>query len=254
MSPSYAVASTKSPSKHTELPTVWISISPSEQLQITDPPTWFPTERPSVSPTKVLSPFEKVYDFIAKLSTHDQGMSLSDTSSPQYKAIDWLSQNIYLDDFSEQQKIQRFVMAALFYSTSGEAWEESYGWLSETSECAWFSTSSSPCDVGGILRDLDIQNNAMYGTLPIELSWLTTLTRLNFRDNQIYGTIPSEVGRLTNLQFLELSDNTLNGTIPWEVESMSSLGKFNSTKPVNTFDVSIPKNDDFFVSADWFTE
>jgi hypothetical protein len=234
-SPSLVTANTEAPSKQTELPTASLSITPSPSIAATThPPTWLPTEMPFIPPTEGLSSFDKVFAFVAQLSTHDQGESLRDKSSPQYKALDWLSQNIFLDQFSEQQTIQRFAMATFFYSTSGEPWEESYGWLSETSECAWFSTSSSPCDNGGILRDLDIQGNAMYGTLPIELSWLTTLTRIDLQSNQISGSLPSEFGRLNNLQFLQLSDNALSGTVPWEVETMSSLGKYFVSNDIDT--------------------
>lgn len=49
------------------------------------------------------------------------------------------------------------------------------------------------------------------GTLPPEMSRMTSLALLDLRHNKISGKIPQLFGRLTNLQQLWLQDNQLTG-------------------------------------------
>lgn len=49
------------------------------------------------------------------------------------------------------------------------------------------------------------------GTLPPEMSRMTSLALLDLRHNKISGNIPQLFGRLTNLQQLWLQDNQLTG-------------------------------------------
>jgi Leucine-rich repeat (LRR) protein len=47
---------------------------------------------------------------------------------------------------------------------------------------------------------------------------LTNLKELCLDANDLYGTIPTELGRLTELELLNLSWNLLTGTLPSEIE------------------------------------
>ena len=61
------------------------------------------------------------------------------------------------------------------------------------------------------------------GTIPPEISQLTSLRGLYLRNNQLTGPIPSEIGQLTNLKWLFLSDNELTGPIPAELSQLTNL-------------------------------
>ena len=67
--------------------------------------------------------------------------------------------------------------------------------------------------------------NGLVGTLPKEISALTTLTGLGSIANFISGSIPSEYESLTNLKTLFLGLNLLTGTVPkWIAnENMADL-------------------------------
>ena len=60
------------------------------------------------------------------------------------------------------------------------------------------------------------------GTIAVELSGLTELTRLFLHRNNLTGEIPGELSELTNLVWLRLYDNGLSGGIP-DLTGMDSL-------------------------------
>merc|ERR1712157_187323 len=74
---------------------------------------------------------------------------LTDTSTPQGMAFDWLSNDPYCEDPSNCENLhQRYVAALLYYSMQGVNWrydndlvDEYYpgeNWLSESVECDWW--------------------------------------------------------------------------------------------------------------------
>ena len=75
----------------------------------------------------------------------------------------------------------------------------------------------------GYLRELDLSNNEVTGSIPPEFGNLTQLNNLNLSENKISGSIPSELGNLSGLTNLDLSENNISGTIPPEVGNLSNL-------------------------------
>jgi hypothetical protein len=137
-------------------------------------PSSAPSFMPSLAPTSV--EFSDLYDFIANGSL-DEGAALSDPSSPQYKSLRWLSNNTNLEEYSDAQKIQRYILAVLYYSTNGDDWLKKDGWLSDESECTWFVKSTAFCLSGTtseLIVILDLSENNLVGTLPgLELALLS---------------------------------------------------------------------------------
>jgi len=63
----------------------------------------------------------------------------------------------------------------------------------------------------------------MRGTLPPELSMMSTLWEVTLSDNLLSGTIPPDYSKLSELDTFSLSYNLLKGTIPqfmWEYKNM----------------------------------
>lgn len=164
-------------------------------------------------------------------------------TTPQYFALDWLANNANYDDYSQDQKVQRFALATLFFTTSGDGWRNSSLWLSDKDECFWYSGSAeSPCDESGsyILLDLDLNN--LSGSIPAELALLSNLTGIDFSkagsSASLSSTIPSEIGLLANLTSLNLRGNDLSGSIPSDVGNCISLQTLELGK--NRFSGGVP--------------
>ena len=84
---------------------------------------------------------------------------LEDSSTPQGQAYQWLLNDdpAEVDPCTYDTLKQRYTLAALYYATNGGAWEESFGWLSGSSECAWLGIR---CGDGSGVISIDLRKFA----------------------------------------------------------------------------------------------
>ena len=85
------------------------------------------------------------------------------------------------------------------------------------------------------LRLLNLNNNDLTGSIPVELGDMDSLTHLWLRDNSLSGGIPQELEDL-NLTALHLSGNSFSGCIPSglrdvETNDLNLLGLDYCTSP-----------------------
>jgi len=204
-----------------------------------------PTTTGNVVPT-VKSPTPSVLDEVKEFLVSqfpDSVHALENTTSPQYMALEWISEDIVpvrrtrgrreLEvSLSDPTLIQRWGLAVLFYATGGRpaegagsadpsTWTSSEGWLSISDECEW---SFVQCNRDGKLENLVIRDNTLVGTIPLEIGVLgESLTTLAFNGNGLTGPLPSTIGLLSVLDRLNLEGNSLSGSLPSEMASMTSM-------------------------------
>ncbi len=185
----------------------------------------FPTPRPTFVPT----PFTLLN--LLEARSFDGGEALKDNFSPQHRAYSWLRDNERIMDYSEEQMLQRFAMATLYYATIGEQWLTSTLWMSNESECNWFGKTGSKekCNRNGELVHLELDINNLNGSLPPELgllsSALESITLSGGPDSKLSGTIPTEFGYLSRLKTFNIQNNAISGTIPSEIGNWQALTK-----------------------------
>jgi hypothetical protein len=153
-------------------------------------------------------------------------------SSPQLRALQWLSSDEGLSSYSIERKKQRFALGTFFYSTDGDNWTRSDQWLSSANECLWF-TSTGPglqCNAAGMYTSLEINFNNLNGSIPAELGLLSgslkAINLIRMGDGPlITGAIPSELGLLSELESVDFRGNQLEGRIPSEIGNLSELSR-----------------------------
>ena len=134
-------------------------------------------------------------------------------------------------------------MTTFFYSTEGASWLNTEGWLSNESICDWRGITC----VDGRVTKLNQNKNGLAGSLPAELSALSSLSTLEVFMNSIGGALPTELFipsitgldleennftgelfsedllSLDGLEILRASINGFTGTIPEDIDRLSSL-------------------------------
>lgn len=203
----------------------------------TAPPTMIQMETtnvPSMQPS-VSAPVS-LYDAL-DLPDYTWEAIRNDDLSPQAKSFKILQEEPTLATYSQQRKLQRFVLRVLYFSTSGENWTQNDSWLSPTThECKFWSNT---CGEEDDLHRIVIRDNAMNGTLPLELGLLTTLVDLDLSHNNLLGSLPSFLGSMSNLQTLNLTSNQLSSTLPSEIALLTQLRHLDLDSCL--FDEAIPR-------------
>jgi Leucine-rich repeat (LRR) protein len=73
------------------------------------------------------------------------------------------------------------------------------------------------------LQSFYLGDSHLTGSIPEEISLLTSLRKLDLGGNSFVGPIPDSIGNLRNLVTLNLPSTHLNGSIPASLGNCSSL-------------------------------
>ncbi|CAB9528145.1 Leucine Rich Repeat [Seminavis robusta] len=184
------------------------------------------------------------------LSLLPDNTQLSQATSPQYRAYNWILEDSSNAQYADWRIQQRYALATLYFSTEGDSWTENGSWLSYiVHECDWYGKHSfalketlvhiydgyledlfpptepppTTCHEDGSYQHLWLDQNNLMGSLPQELYMLTSLKDFVHWWTR---TIPSEIGLLTHLQVLSLHDNNHEGSIPSEIWQLTQLEFF----------------------------
>ena len=206
----------------TQDPSVSPTLSPT-----TSAPTAFPTFMPTLPPSAVTPPPVPILDdFLNRLValSPKSASALSTPSSPQYRALEWISTEPDAGSFSDETLAERWALTSFYMGAEGYLWlnkrRRLNAWLSTGDVCTWFGIT---CDVAGNVKEISLVENNLKGTLPFEFFLLSELSVLRLDNNAMTGTIPSDLAMLTNLNRLQLSSNSFGGTLPTELGLLSSL-------------------------------
>ncbi len=111
----------------------------------------------------------------------------------------------------------------LYNATNGANWTNTLAnnqlWSPNTPVCNWYGVTV----VDGKVTQLNLENNALQGTIPSSMSSLSNLTSLDLNTNILTGEIPSSLGALLELTYLSLHHNNLSGVLSPTLGSLSNL-------------------------------
>jgi len=146
-------------------------------------------------------------------------------NSAQNRAVRWLA-NVDGAAHDDQFLLQRYTMAVLFYSTSGNGWKDKTNWMTNKGYCSWFGVEcamkSATFEGNDEITRLAMPENLLLGSLPSEIRSLSNLIALDFSDNALTSTLPTELLSMHSLNYILLAKNQLQGTLPenyWDAVS-----------------------------------
>ncbi|XP_047094534.1 receptor-like protein EIX1 [Lolium rigidum] len=73
------------------------------------------------------------------------------------------------------------------------------------------------------LRMLEVSENQLSGSVPVEIGMLTNLSYIDLSNNNLSGSLPTEIGTLTKLTHLHLGHNNFSGSLPAEIGVLTKL-------------------------------
>ena len=112
-------------------------------------------------------------------------------------------------------------LTALYNATDGANWTSKDNWLDDDMDLDdWYGVTTN---TDGEVTELDLENNELSGSLPVELGNLRNLTHLYLHRNALSGPIPPDLGLFENLEHLHLHRNALSGAIPERLGRLNLL-------------------------------
>jgi len=132
---------------------------------------------------------------------------------------------------------QRDALVHFYDETSGPGWHIHTNWTTNEPVCEWEGIT---CDQNQHVIEINLQNNNLSGTIPVDLVNLKNLVKLDLSENFLYGKIPENLYLLKNLKTLNLGYNHLSGEIPdtfFQFEQLETL-----FLNVNQFQGMIPES------------
>jgi hypothetical protein len=117
---------------------------------------------------------------------------------------------------------ERSALYNFYKSAKGNEWTNDTAWGDEYAfPCdGWYGVT---CNNNGLVKELNLTNNGLSGTLNEVLGNLTSLEILDLNDNDLKGTVPDSIGLLVHLKRLRLSYNSLTGSVPQSLEQINQL-------------------------------
>ena len=146
------------------------------------------TTSPIATQPPVLATRDDLLQVLAQLTPGSLEL-LENIDTLQYRAFAWLSSDPNYFDYDDSRLIQRWVLAIFYLTFEGgnlspfsarhleASAPESYlltDWMSYSDECFWHSAGSDGfCNEEGLVRNIDIRDGGLSGTLPKELALLS---------------------------------------------------------------------------------
>lgn len=155
------------------------------------------------------------------------------SGTPQRQALQWLVSGdptgVSPDD---KTFMLRYALTVIYYAFQGENWYTNEAWLVNANLCAWIGVNCSvrtSSDSNGQvvskyeITGLSLGNMNLAGSIPTELSYISSLIDIDFSQNRITGTVPTSIGSVVNLESLNLSKNNIEGSIPVTFSVLTEL-------------------------------
>jgi len=159
-------------------------------------PTNTPSAAPIVSvsfPTATPKASEATVNFINTIKRGNETIVYPPPSNPKAEelAVQWLIEEDPLGlsvgtEENRSQLVQRYALLTLWFSSNGLSWGDSSAWLTFQNECTWFGVSC----VKNVVSKIELDQNNLEGSLPADISLLTSLTSLRITVNTLRGRLP----------------------------------------------------------------
>ncbi len=121
--------------------------------------------------------------------------------------------------YAQNMEKDSLALVALYKSTDGDQWTNNTNWLTNRPLSDWYGITVSRDRVTSI----ELSDNNLNGTIPVELWGMNGLNYLFLDGNNIRGELPADIKGLENITRIGLSENNLSGKIPEEIGSLTHL-------------------------------
>jgi Leucine-rich repeat (LRR) protein len=160
-----------------------------------------------------------------------------DSCSAENQALLWLSSGINNGgEISDLLRLQRLILAVVFFQQGGIKWSRTTNWLSEKNVCEWEGVG---CDDEDYVQILNLDQNEMTGELSDAPTKLNAIEAYYAANNDLVGSISSAYFNGNSLRYIDFGNNALSGGFSSDISEDTKLFAVNVAS--NSLDGSIPQ-------------
>ncbi|MDF1697511.1 MAG: M12 family metallo-peptidase [Saprospiraceae bacterium] len=130
---------------------------------------------------------------------------------------------LYSEELPCQEQLD--TLLNIYEDLDGEMWTNKNGWTEgwNSGSCDYCNWYGVQCNYLGEIIEINLENNNLQGSIPIDLTALSNLQRLKLNNNGLTDTIPNYWDSLDQLFLLDLRQNALTGAIPFSYTTMTKI-------------------------------
>jgi len=160
------------------------------------------------------------------------GKEIYDNATHEHETLLWLANNdpsnLHAATSPNNQILQRYVVANLYFSTNGTKWTDQLNFLSGLSVCGWNNgTNGVFCNDEGKVSNILLHDCNLVGSMPRDIGLLSRMENFNVSKNLLHGTIPVSFAMMSGLKRMDMSLNGLSGEIPPSIAMLLDLEVIN---------------------------
>lgn len=150
-------------------------------------------------------------------------------------------------------QVQLDTLLNIYQDLNGANWTDNSGWIDgdQSGTCDYCNWYGIKCDYLGQIIEIDLSANNLQGQLPQDIAALTKLKELRLNNNLIFDTIPNYWDSLDLLYLLDLRFNSFTGCIPTSYTTMTRINTIHLDN--NSLDSLIPAGLGYNTSLRTFT-
>lgn len=114
----------------------------------------------------------------------------------------------------------------IYNDANGPQWSDNTGWVDGAAgtDCDVCNWTGIVCNGYGRVKEINLVNNNLSGTLSSSIGDITTLEKINIWNHTLAGSIPDVFSQMSDLTYVDLSNGDFTGDIPdWSASTMLSI-------------------------------
>ncbi len=104
---------------------------------------------------------------------------------------------------------ERDALVKFFYVTNGPKWTNSSNWNTLAPVSTWFGITTTKLNEEEHVYTINLYNNNLSGTIPVDIIALKELVLLNLPSNKLTGILPYQIQIMPKLNFISVDGNDI---------------------------------------------
>ena len=145
-----------------------------------------------------------------------------------------------LQAIAQVPQAEKEALVSFYHATNGTNWTNHTNWNTAKPVSTWFGVSIIKIDGKDFVSSINLYNNNLVGSIPVNLAVLKELSLLNLPQNKLDGIVPDELKNNKKLRTINLYGNTITQTKPKPIVKATKTDNITSSQEKSNISTTKP--------------